>query len=108
MPETPDFDQIARQAINGSEFHIKRVAEQLRLVWNARGAADVTKVEAMLAYDGTSRIGLDAMLDQAIRTLDVRPVRHCDCIASGNTEKPKQDGADPHAKNCAIYRSEPA
>lgn len=30
----------------------------------------------------------------------------CDCIASGNVEKPKQHGADSHAKNCAIY-SEP-
>lgn len=27
----------------------------------------------------------------------------CDCIASGNQNKPKQHGADPHAKNCAIY-----
>jgi hypothetical protein len=34
MPETPDFEKLARQAISGSEFHIKRVAEQLRLVWN--------------------------------------------------------------------------
>ena len=48
MPETPDFDQIARQAISGSEFHIRRVAEQLRQVWNARGAADVAQVNASL------------------------------------------------------------
>ena len=27
----------------------------------------------------------------------------CDCIASGNEEKPKQHGADPHAKNCKVY-----
>lgn len=27
----------------------------------------------------------------------------CDCITSGNVEKPKQHGADPHAKNCALY-----
>jgi hypothetical protein len=27
----------------------------------------------------------------------------CDCIASGNALKPKQHGADPHAKNCAVY-----
>lgn len=27
----------------------------------------------------------------------------CDCIASGNQDKPKQHGADPHAKSCAIY-----
>ena len=30
---------------------------------------------------------------------------HCDCITSGNANKPKQHGADPHAKNCNIYRS---
>jgi hypothetical protein len=29
--------------------------------------------------------------------------RPCDCIASGNADKPKQHGADPHAKNCAVY-----
>lgn len=27
----------------------------------------------------------------------------CDCIASGNVDKPKQHGADPHAKNCGVY-----
>jgi hypothetical protein len=27
----------------------------------------------------------------------------CDCIASGNTNKPKQHGADPHAKTCESY-----
>jgi hypothetical protein len=27
----------------------------------------------------------------------------CDCVASGNAAKPKQHGADPHAKNCAVY-----
>ena len=33
------------------------------------------------------------------------PAPACDCIASGNTNKPKQHGADPHAKNCAVYRT---
>ena len=32
----------------------------------------------------------------------------CDCIASGNPNKPKQHGADPHAKNCAVYLREGA
>jgi hypothetical protein len=27
----------------------------------------------------------------------------CDCEASGNLDKPKQHGADPHAKNCRVY-----
>jgi len=28
---------------------------------------------------------------------------NCDCITSGNAAKPKQHGADPHAKNCRVY-----
>ena len=36
-----------------------------------------------------------------VRTLQLLD---CDCIASGNAAKPKQHGADPHAKNCAVYR----
>ncbi len=31
------------------------------------------------------------------------PAPVCDCIASGNAAKPKQHGADPHAKNCNVY-----
>jgi hypothetical protein len=27
----------------------------------------------------------------------------CDCWTSGSDRKPKQHGADPHAKNCAVY-----
>ena len=30
----------------------------------------------------------------------------CDCVASGNAAKPKSHGADPHAKNCAVYTNE--
>jgi hypothetical protein len=50
MPDSPDFDQIARDAIDrwgGDEAPIQRalivedIAEQLRQVWNARGAADL-------------------------------------------------------------------
>lgn len=32
----------------------------------------------------------------------------CDCIASGNALKPKQHGADPHAKDCNVYAATPA
>jgi hypothetical protein len=87
MPETPDFDQIARQAISGSEFHIKLLAEQLRQVWNARGAADLAAIEneataqihtrAELAEEmGASRrdegfwVAFWAILDRALRKLD--------------------------------------
>jgi hypothetical protein len=58
MPETPDFDQIARRVldpqsddgaglpgtvVDDAYFAARRrdIAEQLRLGWNARGAADI-------------------------------------------------------------------
>ena len=63
MAETPDFDQLARQAISGSEFHIKRVAEQLRQIWNARGTADIT------ALDDVAHTNIGPCED-AIRSLD--------------------------------------
>jgi hypothetical protein len=52
MPESPDFDQIARRLIlltaavhrQPIETQLAEIAEQLRLVWNARGAADVIVV----------------------------------------------------------------
>ena len=51
MPEPPDFDQIARE-IDGLVTEYARttldlpnpvpaIGEQLRLIWNARGAADI-------------------------------------------------------------------
>lgn len=52
MPEIPDFDQLARRLIDGSDWsiidseHICAIAEQLRQVWNARGAADLSMLEA--------------------------------------------------------------
>lgn len=33
-----------------------------------------------------------------------KPKAPCDCITSGNSDKPLQHAADPHAKNCAVYR----
>lgn len=49
MPETPDFEQIADQIINdhlGTLADSLRapIVEQLRLVWNARGAADLKAI----------------------------------------------------------------
>jgi hypothetical protein len=44
MPESPDFDEIARQFMDRTFLHGRPlpqdIAEQLRLIWNARGAAD--------------------------------------------------------------------
>lgn len=71
MPETPDFLAIARDVFMRDE-PIPAMAEQLRLIWNARGAADVTKLEAELS----SLMGVTAAgpyvknLDRALRSLD--------------------------------------
>jgi hypothetical protein len=71
MPESPDFESIARVLCEESPHRLQdRIAEQLRLAWNARGAADIVKIEAQLYADGTSRAGLDKVLDRAIRSLD--------------------------------------
>jgi hypothetical protein len=61
MPEPPDFDQIARtiaatacaayklESTDAEAAADAAIAEQLRLVWNARGAADTTKIETELS-----------------------------------------------------------
>jgi len=80
LPETPDFDQIARQMftfpqddgtgtigviINKAFWEARRVAvaTHLRLIWNARGAADLTALDEVAHTNG------DAVAD-AIRNLD--------------------------------------
>jgi hypothetical protein len=78
MPETPDFESIAQRLLAEvldpadpqKPKNIVAIAEQLRLVWNARGAADIAKMEVTLYADGTSRTGFDKMLDHALRSLD--------------------------------------
>ncbi len=53
MPETPDFEKMAHAiamsvpAVTGAAFvlHRTHIAEQLRLVWNARGAADIIAID---------------------------------------------------------------
>jgi hypothetical protein len=56
MPDTPDFDQLARTVVpfclgiktsNDVVEACGIVAAQLRLVWNARGAADIARLEAL-------------------------------------------------------------
>jgi len=76
--ETPDFAQIARTSVDAMSSlstpvgRASYIAEQLRLVWNARGAADLVKVEAEL----TAMMGGNASgpyvknLERAIRKLD--------------------------------------
>jgi len=83
MAETPDFVQIARNMItlidDDDEEHrqlvsnvIADIAEQLRLVWNARGAADLATIEHDLStLMGTTAAGPYLKnLDRALRKLD--------------------------------------
>jgi len=78
MPETPDFEQIARRSVAGLELAItdsavvRGIAEQLRLIWNARGAADIVKLEAELTamMGGTASGPYVKNLDRALRKLD--------------------------------------
>ena len=86
MPDTPDFEQIALDAIilrvtSGLGWAIPAgglatlqvaIAEQLRLVWNARGAADLTKLETeLMAVMGAKSSGPYVKnLGRALRSLD--------------------------------------
>ena len=79
MAETPDFDQIARKLfddyvgyVDDPNATLAAIAEQLRLIWNARGAADITKLEAELsAMMGVTAAGPYVKnLDRALRQLD--------------------------------------
>ena len=83
MPETPDFESIARGLIvlidlDGAaedenpidDLHrqaianqLADVAKQIRLLWNARGAADIAKVELLEEAHAE-------MVVEAIRSLD--------------------------------------
>jgi hypothetical protein len=83
MPQTPDFEQIARHIVDvaytddGQVRDVKAallagIAEQLRLVWNARGASDLATIETELtALMGATAAGpLVKNLDRALRRLD--------------------------------------
>ncbi len=70
MPETPDFDLIARRFVavwTDGKFPIgmtASVAEELRQVWNARGEADSKAVhDAGFSFTGQRA-------EDAIRSLD--------------------------------------
>jgi hypothetical protein len=79
MPQTtPDFSRIAlrllidlggtRDAVyTGPAMAV--VAEQLRLAWNARGAADLAIIELAAGLDAQTSV-IVKQLDRALRTLD--------------------------------------
>jgi hypothetical protein len=70
MPETPDFDQIASRIF--SDHGQLSIAKALRDVWNARGAADIVKLEAELTVmmGGTMSGPYVKNLERALRRLD--------------------------------------
>jgi hypothetical protein len=79
MPETPDFEQIAeRIALRTGAFQapladvMAELTEQLRQIWNARGAVDLAKVEHELSsMMGSTMAGPYCKnLDRALRALD--------------------------------------
>lgn len=83
MADAPDFEHIARElathflAVEGLpdgwfERNEQRIAEQLRLIWNARGAADIAKVEHELAtmMGGNAAGPYINNLARALRALD--------------------------------------
>lgn len=75
MSEPPDFDRIALDLCLAGDRDgpgSTEIAEQLRLVWNARGAADLVKVEAELStlMGATASGPYTKNLDRALRSLD--------------------------------------
>ena len=73
---TPDFDRIAEQLLS-RDGHVwttvvqrRDIAAQLRLVWNARGAADVAKIEAVFERPEAYLGSVAQRLGGALRTLD--------------------------------------
>ena len=77
MAETPDFEKIARLLAGAGRFSgdgavISEIVEQLRFVWNARGAADIAKIDHELSsMMGAVAAGPYAKnLDRALRKLD--------------------------------------
>jgi hypothetical protein len=76
---TPDFERIARlildRYVGGGETSAPlggAIADALRLAWNARGAADIAKIESELAQQmGATASGpYTKNLDRALRRLD--------------------------------------
>lgn len=76
---TPDFGRIARACLDAADSGAPgggileslaeaEIAEQLRLMWNARGAADIAKAEHVLSEKGNAAPMV--WLDPALRGLD--------------------------------------
>lgn len=68
---TPDFRQIARDVFMADDYGdspIAAIEEQLRQVWNARGAADCAKIDALDVLEHGAAYA--RLVNHAIRSLD--------------------------------------
>jgi predicted secreted Zn-dependent protease len=77
MAEAPDFEQIAAVTLMAVRYlpvpeRVRAVNEQLRLIWNARGAADIAQVEQELSTTMGSAMARAYLtnLERALRGLD--------------------------------------
>jgi hypothetical protein len=70
MDETPDFDRVAHRLADSTSQDA--IAKQLRDIWNARGAADIAKIETDLSIlmGAASAVTYVGNLTRAIRKLD--------------------------------------
>ena len=68
--DTIDFEATARRIVELTDPAVIR--EQLRLVWNARGAADIATIDAMMPrlLDAAQSGPVSRNLDRALRALD--------------------------------------
>jgi hypothetical protein len=67
--DTFDFEATARRIVDLTD--IRLVREQLLMIWNARGAADISTVEEALSLlMGTTCGPYVKHLDRALRELD--------------------------------------
>lgn len=73
-----------------------KTTEILRIIWEMRSERSRYKSHDLGFVDSVSSSRVDDWADELEAIV-------CDCITSGNATKPKQHGADPHAKDCAVY-----
>jgi hypothetical protein len=73
IPFVLDFDALARRIVDLTDPNLVR--DQLRIVWNERGAVDIGTAEsALIEMMGPDTAGIYIKkLDRALRSLDARP-----------------------------------
>ena len=94
---TPDGNLITIGGKNGAGK-----SSVLDSIAYAMGGAQLVPSEPIRSGESEAKIVVD-LGDLVVTRKFTRDRAACDCIASGNDAKPKQHGADPHAKNCSVY-----